>query len=331
MLKKRNLLVVLLVIMSGIDVHGQSAPVYRYSMENMRVINSRFSELSLFPNSDSSYLLVSDRGGLDNYNKWTGGSPYNIYAINRSNWTEITNPKGLNTPFSDGPLCVLSEHELIVTQTDKTGSPHPETGIMIYQLNLAQAVFADGGWTLNTLAEFSGRDHSYAHPTMIKDGSVLIFVSNMEGGYGGNDLYASYWMKNNWSEAENLGPRVNSNGDESYPFLHADGNLYFSSTGHAGYGGNDIFVTRKDGKKWNEALNLGEPVNSASNEIGIYFNEHMDRGFVSSDRSGGRGGDDIYAIFVDRINDVQYTGTEVATANEKNHRHRSKSQRRDRR
>lgn len=129
------------------------------------------------------------------------------------------------------------------------------------------------------------------------DGSSLYYASNREGGLGGTDIWVTHQMDDGrWSEPENLGPEINTSGDEEAPFISNDGNvLYFSSTGHLGLGEQDIFMSRKasDGT-WSYAVNLGTPVNSAYRELGFYLTADGKTGYFASNRKGGFGGMDIY-------------------------------------
>jgi Tol biopolymer transport system component len=129
------------------------------------------------------------------------------------------------------------------------------------------------------------------------DGSTLYFASNREGGFGGADIWVSNRRDDGrWSEPVNLGPNINTTGDEEAPFITNDGKvLYFSSTGHLGLGEQDIFMSRvsEDGD-WSFAVNLGIPVNSAYRELGFYLTADGKTGYFASNRKGGFGGMDIY-------------------------------------
>ncbi len=129
------------------------------------------------------------------------------------------------------------------------------------------------------------------------DGNALYFASNREGGYGGTDIWVSKVRADGtWSAPKNMGPQINTDGDEEAPFVTSDGGvLYFSSTGHAGMGEQDIFFSRlSDDGKWSPAKNLGRPVNSAARELGFFLSADGNIGYFASDRDGGYGGMDIY-------------------------------------
>lgn len=281
---------------------GQSEKdVYRFAVENMRVMNTKFSELSLMPHSDSTYILVSDRGGMDTYDKWLGGTPYDIYIINRNDWLDIRRPDGLNTKNSDGPVSFIDPGELLVTQTNKRGVTNPKNGLNVHNLHISSAIYEDGTWNIESIPALEDKAHTFAHPSISPDGKRMFLTSNRPGGYGGNDLYVSKLEKGQWTDPVNLGPTINTDRDETFPFYHQNGILFFSSTGHKGYGGADIFMSTERGGQWSVPVNPGKPLNSSGHEYSLYLDKKMERGFVSSNRIGGRGGEDIYAVFVDKV------------------------------
>jgi len=134
-------------------------------------------------------------------------------------------------------------------------------------------------------------------PSFSNNLDVLFFASNMPGGYGKFDIwYSKYDRKTDtWGKPQNASPEINTADDEFYPFIASDGTLYFSSAGHKGMGGWDIFkATQKKGLIWNEAENMGEPINSTDDDFGIVFKGNTQSGLLSSNRKGGIGSDDIY-------------------------------------
>lgn len=140
---------------------------------------------------------------------------------------------------------------------------------------------------------------SVGHPALTNDDLTLIFASDMDGGQGGKDLWMVNYDKRNktWSDAVNLGPKINTPGDEMFPFIAEDGALYFASDGHYGMGGLDMFRAEQVGteKKWENPVNLGYPLNSPQHDFGIIF-EGKNNGFFTSNRIGGKGRDDIYSF-----------------------------------
>jgi peptidoglycan-associated lipoprotein len=134
------------------------------------------------------------------------------------------------------------------------------------------------------------------HPALSEDESVLIFAADMLGGYGGKDLWLTQKEKRNkWSDPINLGPMVNTPGDEMFPFLHTDGIVYFSSNGHIGMGGMDIYKTSQDENgAYTLPVNLKSPLNSSADDFSMIIEKEGERGYLTSNRDGGKGGDDIY-------------------------------------
>ncbi len=159
-------------------------------------------------------------------------------------------------------------------------------------------------WTDPVKLNFQIDTVTYGHPAISADQQTIIFSSDLQGGKGGHDLWMSTYVKKTktWSEPVNLGPEINTAGEEEFPYIHADGSLYFSSTGLPGMGGLDIFKAAKLGdNKWGNPTNLGSPLNSEGDDFGIVFEGTKDRGYLTSNRAGGRGGDDIYSFYLPPI------------------------------
>lgn len=144
---------------------------------------------------------------------------------------------------------------------------------------------------------FNSDEYSNTHPSVNTDGTKLYFASDMPGGFGGMDLYVSELENGRWGPPMNLGPAVNTEGNEMFPFIHSSGRLYFASDGHLGLGGIDNFYvdSRGDGQ-WTAPENPGAPINTADDDFGMMLNDEGTCGFFSSDRQGGSGRDDIYSF-----------------------------------
>ncbi|MEL6926595.1 MAG: carboxypeptidase-like regulatory domain-containing protein, partial [Bacteroidota bacterium] len=143
---------------------------------------------------------------------------------------------------------------------------------------------------------FNSDEYSVAHPTLSQDGNRLFFSSDMPGGFGGMDLYMSEQENGSWGPPINLGPQVNTEGNELFPYYYSE-KLYFSSDGLIGLGGLDIYYMEDKGNnEWGAIENVGFPLNTISDDFGIIFNEEGTCGFLSSDRTGGAGRDDIYSF-----------------------------------
>ncbi len=177
------------------------------------------------------------------------------------------------------------------------GRPAVEGTCDIWEGNLGDGYIFD----LRPLAGAANSNKWESQASASCDGSMLFFASNREGGLGGTDIWMSKKnAENRWGEPVNLGPNVNTPGDEEAPFITNDGQvLYFSSTGHLGMGEQDIFMSRTQANgEWGFAINLGPPVNSAFRELGFFLSADGKLGYFASNRSGGFGGMDIYRFEV---------------------------------
>lgn len=141
---------------------------------------------------------------------------------------------------------------------------------------------------------FNSLNYSVGHPSLSSDGKLFFFVSDMPGGYGETDIYmAEVYPDGTMNSPVNLGPKINTIGREMFPFYN-DGVLYFSSEGHYGFGGLDVFESKYVDKKFSEPKNLGEPINSNRDDFSFITDPEFKYGYFSSNRAGGKGDDDIY-------------------------------------
>ena len=172
------------------------------------------------------------------------------------------------------------------------------TGDVNLKLYTAQRA-ENGDWTNIQELPFNNNEYSVGHAAISGDGNTIYFVSDKPGGYGGTDLYFSEYVNNSWSEPQNLGQKINTKGREMFPFWHEDGHLYFASDGHYGMGGLDIY-------RWDlqteELTNLGYPINTQWDDFAFINDAANTSGFFSSNREGGKGGDDIYLYYHKFVN-----------------------------
>lgn len=200
----------------------------------------------------------------------------------------------VNTKYHEGPVAILPDGSLIFTRNNyfKGKVKESKAGVNKLKLFTATAPGLDG---LKSFP-YNNDEYSTGHPAVNKAGTVLIFSSDMPGGKGGVDLYVSTRanFKDEWGKPVNLGNKVNTEGDEMFPTLYNDSTLFFSSTGHAGLGGLDIFeITIRNTAIVGDPLNLGAPVNSSSDDFSFIRSENGFKGFFSSNRLGT---DDIYGF-----------------------------------
>lgn len=161
---------------------------------------------------------------------------------------------------------------------------------------------ADSTWSSPVPLSINSVNYSTAHPALSPNGNRLFFASDRPGGFGGKDIYYCDRVGLGWSSPINLGPQVNTEGDELYPYYHSDEVLYFASNGQLGMGGLDIFrVEDLGGGEWGEPDNPGAPINSSADDFALIMKEDGSYGFFTSNRKNGAGSDDIYAFQSSRI------------------------------
>lgn len=153
-----------------------------------------------------------------------------------------------------------------------------------------------GEWGKIENFPFNSDEYSTGHPALSKDGNTLYFVSDMPGGFGQTDIYKTTLLNGTWTKPENLGATINTKGKEMFPYVYDDFTLFFSSDGYAGLGGLDLYISAIEQGSFKEVKNLGYPVNTRYDDFGVHLNEDTKTGYLSSNRSGGKGEDDIYAF-----------------------------------
>ena len=202
----------------------------------------------------------------------------------------------IKTQYHEGPCVFNSDgNELFFTRSSVYESQGNNDENDQVQLKIYQATKGAEDWENITALPFSSDKYSVMHPALSYDGQYLVFASNMEGGYGGMDLYIVNRMNGSWSDPVNLGSEINTKGNEVFPFLHQNGCLVFSSDGHSGMGGLDLYVT-----SWNKTdmfkgiQHLIEPFSSKKDDLGLIISADGTSGYMASDRKPTKGKDDLY-------------------------------------
>lgn len=154
-------------------------------------------------------------------------------------------------------------------------------------LQIWKSFFRDGKWSDATPLPFLLLGANFTHPSLSANGKTLYFASDMKGTLGGLDIWVTHYEEGRWTNPQNLGKDINTDKDDAWPFIHPDGDLYFSSKGHPGFGGFDIFRTRPlgNGIDWLPIENLGMPFNSSFSDISFIMSDDQTQGFLSSNRS----------------------------------------------
>ncbi len=204
----------------------------------------------------------------------------------------------LLTTVHEGPLTFdRTADNIYFTRNNYKGKKRIKGSDGIVKLQIYTAERMDNVWKNVQKLPFNDKNSNAAHPSISVENDQLFFASDRPGGHGGMDLYVSLKTGDTWGEPINLGPKINTPEDEAFPFIHADGTLYFSSKGHGGLGGLDIYTAKKSGNEWSIPENMSSPFNSSEDDFGIIIDRDKRNGYFSSNRGGGIGQDDIYSFF----------------------------------
>ncbi|KGO90295.1 TolB family protein, partial [Flavobacterium subsaxonicum] len=205
-------------------------------------------------------------------------------------FSEPTPVSDINSKWHDGPAVVTADGNTMYFASEsfkerKQFERDKENNLKVGQVFLFRATKQNGKWGDAQPVPFNDKKWSTGNPSISKDGKTLYFASDREGSIGGNDIWKVEVKGNNsYGEPVNLGPKVNTEGKESFPSITDDNKLYFSSDGRKGFGSLDVFVI--DLNKGTEAMNVGLPVNSGKDDFAFNFNNTKNIGFFSSNRDG---------------------------------------------
>lgn len=258
-------------------------------------VNTPRDEYLPFLTADDNYLLFTARrpeaiGGFNRQLKDYNEDFYYCEKVD-GEWQAATNlGTPINSEFNDGAGTITQDGRTIFFTGCNREGGYGSCDIYFSYLD-------KNGWTepqnIGPAINTKGWE---SQPCLSHDGKTLYFASTRKGGEGGRDIWYSRLVNGKWSEAVNLGAPINTEGNESNPFLHADGtSLYLSSDLHPGFGSRDLFVsylTVEGG--WSEPVNLGYPLNTVADESNIFVSSSGKTGFINSDREGGMGRSDIY-------------------------------------
>ena len=278
-------------------------PEPNVSVENELHLNSEYSEFSPVKYK-TGYVFVSDRwfvkgGGSkkdDEIYGWTGNPYLKLYESSGGQSPKLSMmPKPVNNEYHTGPAVFSATGDTIYFSRSEADESKKGKGKVIGRNFIYYSVLENNEWKEPVALSFnSDASFSVQHPALSTDGTILYFASDMPGGQGGTDIYASRKdTDGTWGSPVNCGASINSIDDEGFPSIGGDGTLYFSSKGHVGMGGLDIFNAKGSYNDFGIAENLRSPINSPKDDFGILYLTDQS-GLISSNRKGGRGLDDIY-------------------------------------
>ncbi len=274
----------------------------RFVVANVKALNSKQSDYRPeYFNGNTTLYFTSTREGSTG-NKFNNNSGQNFSDIfmsmkdRKGEWSHPIPIKGpVNTEFDDGATSINSDGSEMYYTSCKV-IKNETVGCQIYH-----ATMSGGLWSSPELVPlFPDSSISVGHPAISNDELTLYFVAETEKGQGGKDIWKVERGSpgSSWGKPVNLGKKINTAGDEMFPYVRDNGEFYFSSNGHIGLGGLDIYKLAKKEDGTQVVENMKSPINSPADDFAIIFEHGKDRGYFSSTRPGGRGNDDIYSFYM---------------------------------
>lgn len=286
----------------------------KYEINSLDAVNGEFSEFApafykegiVFPSSRVT------RHATSRTFKWDNSSFLDLYYSKKegSSLSDYSEPvlfsKALNTKYHEGALTFSEDgQKVIFTRNNyykgsKTKSDEGTVLLKLYYAEHKESKDEIAGWGNVTPLPFNSDEYYTRDPSCNSDMTVLYFVSNMPGGFGGADIYRTTFENDEWTKPVNLGADINTEGNEGFPFLTKDDRLLFTSDGRDGLGGLDIYEAKQESGKW-IVQNMGYPINTSLDDFGLIMDETNRYGYFSSNRPGGQGSDDIYSFRLKNI------------------------------
>lgn len=273
----------------------------RFEIKNLAIntLNSEFGAVKY--NDKLVFAGVKLKPNLfDKKYKWDNETYLNLVAIPLKNINSADSvvhyfAKELKTGMHESNAVFTKDGKTIYfTRNNSKNKRKKKDDKKISNLQIFKAELVNGKWTNITSLPFNSPNYSTEHPALSVDEKVLYFASDMPGSLGSFDIYSVNINKGAFDTPKNLGPEINTNKREQFPFVSADNKLYFSSDGHLGYGSLDVFVAEINGNEYSKPVNIGLPLNSNSDDFAFNIDSNTKEGFFASNREGGKGGDDIY-------------------------------------
>lgn len=320
------------------DENDHSADELIKGLSNIEELKSKKSEYEigeLYANTSvtdmsptfykQGILIASSRGEeypLQHESAWDGEGFLDLYYVKDGDTNAAFFSKEINTRFHEGGACFNKREDMIFfTRTNFSKLLPSKSSEGVVRIKLFTSRLIDGKWDEISEFPYNSDEYSIGEPSLSDDGKTIYFVSDMPGGFGGTDIYmCSMNEEGDWGEVANLGPRINTTGNERSPFIDVDGDLFFASDGRGGMGGLDIYHADHAGGEtqtdhnlsdvhmallgydfvdshedhFEHAVNLGAPINSQGDDFGFIIQSDRNKGYLASNRTGGDGGDDVY-------------------------------------
>ena len=236
---------------------------------------------------------------------WDNQPFLDMYVADRKSDGQLTTPKQfhkeLNTRYHEGPACFnMDGSQMYFTRNNyyQKKAKASQKGVNHLMIFIAQFNATDSTWSPETPFAYNNDEYSVGHPSLSYDGNKLYFASDMPGGFGGTDIYVSEkQIDGQWGTPKNLGETVNTEGNEMFPFINSEeGILFFASNGHHSLGGLDVYMCYDKKGAFNEVIHMGAPINTSKDDFAFITDKKMKYGYLSSNRDGGKGDDDLYGF-----------------------------------
>ncbi|EAR02786.1 OmpA family protein [Maribacter sp. HTCC2170] len=294
-------------------------------------INSKYSEFSPMFHSDGQIVYASSNDtSIFNTRKykWNNQPFLDLYVAKLNEESQelkdaIKFSKAVNTKYHEASVTFAPDNETMYFTRNNYGKKLKRDKKGVNHLKIYRSTKVNGEWTEAREVPFNSDDYSTGHPALSPDGKLLYFVSDMPGTIGQTDIFVVDVLGDgSFSEPRNLGPGINTERKEMFPFINKE-KLYFSSNGHVGLGGLDVFEAAIDEEEgFLEVKNVGKPINSNKDDFSYIVNEENQKGFFASNRRGGKGDDDIYSFkrlvveeVPENLNAIAGVVTELITGN----------------
>lgn len=271
-----------------------------FTVENAKGLNSKFADFGAFVKDNKIYFASGRNISRKNHN--LNGEPFlDIYAATLDG-SSIGAPEiiegDVNTKYHEGIVAISQDGKrMYFDRNDYFDGDLDKSTAGVTQINMYTAQKVGANWENIQSVPFNNDNYSTGHPALSPDGKTLYFSSDKPGGKGGSDIYmVAIKADGSFGEPKAVPGAINTAGTEAFPFVDSKGTLYFSSDGHLGMGGLDAFSAFAKAGSFSTPENLGPGVNSGSDDFAIYVDPDKMTGFISSNRQGGKGSDDIYIL-----------------------------------
>lgn len=272
----------------------------KYAATNLEALNSKYSDFGGTVVGNDFYFASARNTTRKKYG-WNEEPFLDIYKatiVGGSVGSGSLVAGDVNTKYHESTVAVTADGKrMYFDRNDYYNGKYKKSKEGINELNIYYAENVNGEWKDIKPVPFNDREYSTSHPALSPDGSTLYFTSDRPGGKGQADIYkVSIAKDGTFGTPVNLGDNINTEGKEGFPYVDSNGTLYFSSDAHLGIGGLDVFAAEPQGDGFGTPKNLGLGVNSSADDFAYSYNPATEEGYVSSNRQGGKGSDDIYKV-----------------------------------